>query len=219
MNVEEFLEKIESAKIIKDQVTREWVYRELAIPASFYTKFENIVKKAENKASKMLAKRTSHAVEFCQKNLEKNNVIETELDEYYGVAGVYRRANTEIVRERIRAATLKAIIKAIRDIGFVVDTKRNIKIDRERDVVKMAAKKPSGQLAEFEIQLNGKFMYHFDGYEGGTCTNDIEPFIKVLDEIYGVHIVSQKVHHDEPLKESKQRRYFNDTNRDSQRLD
>ncbi len=221
MNIPDFITKIDKAKELKDVLLRELVYRELLKPASLYTKFENIVGKAERRASKLLAKRVEEARQVCEQMKQENNIdIVSEYDLGGGVVeDMYFETMRTIIEERTRNATIKAIVKAIRETGFVIDVKNSIKIDRKKNVVKMLAKKPSGQLAEFEVQLNGKFMYHFEGYEGGTCTNDIEPFLQVLEEIYGIHIVKEKVHHDEPLKELKQRQYFEDSNKGKQTQD
>ena len=221
MNIPDFITKIDKAKELKDVLLRELVYRELLKPASLYTKFENIVGKAERRASKLLAKRVEEARQVCEQMKQKNNI---DIVSEYDLGGdvvedMYFETMRTIIEERTRNATIKAIVKAIRETGFVIDVKNSIKIDRKRNIVKMLAKKPSGQLAEFEVQLNGKFMYHFEGYEGGTCTNDIEPFLQVLEEIYGIHIVKEKVHHDEPLKELKQRQYFEDSNKGKQTQD
>lgn len=221
MNIPDFITKIDKAKELKDVLLRELVYRELLKPASLYTKFENIVGKAERRASKLLAKRVEEARQVCEQMKQENNI---DIVSEYDLGGdvvedMYFETMRTIIEERTRNATIKAIVKAIRETGFVIDVKNSIKIDRKRNVVKMLAKKPSGQLAEFEVQLNGKFMYHFEGYEGGTCTNDIEPFLQVLEEIYGIHIVKEKVHHDEPLKELKQRQYFEDSNKGKQTQD
>ena len=221
MNIPDFITKIDKAKELKDVLLRELVYRELLKPASLYTKFENIVGKAERRASKLLAKRVEEARQVCEQMKQENNI---DIVSEYDLGGdvvedMYFETMKTIIEERTRNATIKAIVKAIRETGFVIDVKNSIKIDRKRNIVKMLAKKPSGQLAEFEVQLNGKFMYHFEGYEGGTCTNDIEPFLQVLEEIYGIHIVKEKVHHDEPLKELKQRQYFEDSNKGKQTQD
>lgn len=221
MNIPDFITKIDKAKELKDVLLRELVYRELLKPASLYTKFENIVGKAERRASKLLAKRVEEARQVCEQMKQENNI---DIVSEYDLGGdvvedMYFETMRTIIEERTRNATIKAIVKAIRETGFVIDVKNSIKIDRKRNIVKMLAKKPSGQLAEFEVQLNGKFMYHFEGYEGGTCTNDIEPFLQVLEEIYGIHIVKEKVHHDEPLKELKQRQYFEDSNKGKQTQD
>ena len=223
MNVPDFITKIEKAKELKDVPLRELVYRELLKPASLYTKFENIVGKAERRISKLLVKGIEETKKECKRMEEENNIDAEFTNEYYTGEGIvedmYVETIRRIIEERTRNATIKAIVKAIRETGFVIDSKNSIKIDRRRNVVKMLAKKPSGQLAEFEVQLDGKFMYHFEGYEGGTCSNDIEPFLQVLEDIYGIHIVKEKVHYDEPLKELKHRQYFEDSNKGKQTQD
>lgn len=223
MNIPDIIEKIEKAKEIKDVPLRELVYRELLKPASMYTKFENIVGKAERRISKLLVKGIEETKKECKRMEEENNIDAQFTNEYYTGEGIvedmYVETIRRIIEERTRNATIKAIVKAIRETGFVIDSKNSIKIDRRRNVVKMLAKKPSGQLAEFEVQLDGKFMYHFEGYEGGTCSNDIEPFLQVLEDIYGIHIVKEKVHYDEPLKELKHRQYFEDSNKGKQTQD
>lgn len=223
MNIPDMIKKIEKAKEIKDVLLRELVYRELLKPASMYTKFENIVRKAERRISKLLVKGIEETKKECKRMEEENNIDAEFTNEYYTGEGIvedmYVETIRRIIEERTRNATIKAIVKAIRETGFVIDSKNSIKIDRRRNVVKMLAKKPSGQLAEFEVQLDGKFMYHFEGYEGGTCSNDIEPFLQVLEDIYGIHIVKEKVHYDEPLKELKHRQYFEDSNKGKQTQD
>ena len=223
MNIPDMIKKIEKAKEIKDVLLRELVYRELLKPASMYTKFENIVGKAERRISKLLVKGIEETKKECKRMEEENNIDAEFTNEYYTGEGIvedmYVETIRRIIEERTRNATIKAIVKAIRETGFVIDSKNSIKIDRRRNVVKMLAKKPSGQLAEFEVQLDGKFMYHFEGYEGGTCSNDIEPFLQVLEDIYGIHIVKEKVHYDEPLKELKHRQYFEDSNKGKQTQD
>ena len=99
-------------------------------------------------------------------------------------------ANAEIVGEKVRKESVKIIVKAIKARGFVVDSK-SIKIDRENNLVNIVAQKPSGAKAEFKIFLDGKFEYRFDGYEGQACQKDIQPFMKDLEEVYGIKVVKQ----------------------------
>ena len=219
LNTKAFVKKLEEAKNIKSVTIRELVYRELMKPINADLTFKKIKSKAERRANSLNGYIREEIKEYCRNKLRENNVSEFAIQDYFGTREVFSATYREIVKERTRNATLKAIIKAIRETGFVVDTKNNIKIDRKKDIVKMVAQKPSGQMAEFEVKLDGKFMYHFDGYEGGTCTNDIEPFLKILEEIYGIHIVSETVYHDEPLKKLKQRRFFEDSNKGRQTQD
>ncbi len=99
-------------------------------------------------------------------------------------------ANSEIVGEKVRKESVKVIVKAIKNRGFVVDAK-SIKIDRANNQVIIVAMKPSGAKAEFKVFLDGKFEYRFDGYEGQACQKDIQPFMQDLEEIYGIKVTSQ----------------------------
>lgn len=98
------------------------------------------------------------------------------------------QATTEVIGETVRQQSLKVIMKAITDRGFIVD-KKNIKINREKNEVHMVAMKASGERADFKIFMDGKFIYDFhQGYKGQACKNDIEPFMKDLEDVYGIHI-------------------------------
>ena len=100
-------------------------------------------------------------------------------------------ATTEIVGEKVRQKSMKLIMKAIAERGFIVD-KKNIKINRETNEVTMVALKASGERATFRIFLDGKFIYDFRGYEGQACQKDIEPFMTALEEVYGIHVTERQ---------------------------
>lgn len=106
------------------------------------------------------------------------------------IAAMQEAATTEIVGEKVRQKSLKIIMQAIKARGFVVD-KNNIKIKRDTNEVIMIAQKASGEKAEFRVFLDGKFIYDFRGYEGQACQKDIGPFMKDLEEVYGVHVTKQ----------------------------
>lgn len=106
------------------------------------------------------------------------------------IAAMQEAATTEIVGEKVRQKSLKIIMQAIKARGFVVD-KNNIKIKRDTNEVVMVAQKASGEKAEFRVFLDGKFIYDFRGYEGQACQKDIGPFMKDLEEVYGVHVTKQ----------------------------
>ena len=106
------------------------------------------------------------------------------------IAAMQEAATTEIIGEKVRQKSLKIIMQAIKARGFVVD-KNNIKIKRDTNEVIMVAQKASGEKAEFRVFLDGKFIYDFHGYEGQACQKDIGPFMKDLEEVYGVHVTKQ----------------------------
>lgn len=98
-------------------------------------------------------------------------------------------ATNEIVGEKIRQKSMKIIMKAITERGFIVD-KKNIKINRETNEVTMVALKVSGERATFKVYLDGRFIYDFKGYQGQACQKDIEPFMTALEDVYGMHITA-----------------------------
>ena len=117
------------------------------------------------------------------------------LDEAQGTAqekltAIRQNATAEIIGEKVRQKSLKIIMDAIKQRGFIVD-KKNIKIKRDTNEVIMVALKASGEKAEFRIFLDGKFIYDFHGYEGQACQKDIEPFMHDLEEVYGIKVTKQ----------------------------
>ena len=121
--------------------------------------------------------------------------VDKVLDEAHGTAQekltvIRQNATAEIVGEKVRQKSLRIIMKAIGERGFVVD-KKNIKIKRDTNEVILVALKASGEKAEFKVFLDGKFMYDFRGYEGQACQRDIEPFMHDLEEVYGIKVTKQ----------------------------
>ena len=47
------------------------------------------------------------------------------------------------------------------------------------------------QKLNLRSNLDGKFVYKFDGYEGQACQDDIQPFMNDLEEIYGIKVIKQ----------------------------
>lgn len=103
------------------------------------------------------------------------------------IAAMQAAASDEIIDEKVRKKSLRIIMSAIKARGFLVDEK-NIKLNRETNEVNMVALKASGEKAEFKVYLDGRFVYHFRGYEGQACQKDIDPFMKDLEEVYGLKI-------------------------------
>ena len=128
------------------------------------------------------------------------------------IAAMQEAATTEIVGEKIRQKSLKIIMQAIKARGFVVD-KNNIKIKRDTNEVIMVAQKASGEKAEFRVFLDGKFIYDFRGYEGQACQKDIGPFMKDLEEVYGVRVTKQTEIWSNPDKISTMKYQAINTNR------
>ena len=166
--------------------------------------FEEIMAAAKTQYNELLEQSKKGFVEESVDDMRANGVdeatIKRVIEESDSFDDISERVATAITDERVRKETLKVIIKAIKARGFIVDTRNNLKIDREKNVVRLVALKASGQKAEFEIQLSGKFMYRFDGYEGQACKKDIEPFMSDLASIYDINVLHEEVIWDNPDK-------------------
>ena len=131
------------------------------------------------------------------------------------IAEIRENATTEIVGEKVRQKSLKIIMDAVQKRGFIID-KKNIKINREKNEVILVALKASGEKAEFKVYLDGRFIYDFRGYEGQACQKDIEPFMKDLEEVYGIHVTKTQEIWRNPDKISTMKYQTFNTNKNKQ---
>lgn len=198
---------------IDDISLRELAYRELFKEDGKDLSFKEILSKAQEEYDTLLGKKASETISGIKEYLKENGVNDGSIDSIDSIDEANKVANELITDEKIRKETLKIIIKAIKSRGFIVDTKNNLKIDKKRNVLILVAVKASGQIAEFEIQLNGKFMYHFDKYEGHACKKDIGPFFEDLKNIYDINILHEEVNWMNPDKVQTQKYRHFDTNK------
>lgn len=201
---------IDKINKIEDVSLRELVYQEMVKGSNAGKEYGELLAKAKEQYAALVDNNTKKFVEECKKELRSNGIADDIVDKAQSIDEANSITNEAIADEKIRLETLKVIIAAIRKRGFIVDTKKNLKIDKNRNIVKLVALKASGQTAEFEIHLNGKFMYHFDGYEGSACNKDITPFIDDLKNIYDINILHEEVQWSNPDKiQTKKYQYVN----------
>ena len=204
---------VERINQIEDVSLRELTYREMLNEANAGLGFDELVSKAQTEYDILVGMRTQQVIEECKAELKANGVSPEVISQTKTIDEANATMNAAIIDEKIRKETLKVIIKAIKERGFIVDTKKNLKIDREKNIVKLVALKASGQTAEFEIQLNGKFMYHFEGYEGLACNKDITPFIEDLKSVYDINILHEEVEWSNPDKIQTQKYQYVNKNK------
>ncbi len=206
----ETLDKINS---ISDVSLRELTYREALKESNNGLGFDELLKLGQENYDILLGKKTAKVLEEYKEELKERGLPSEKIDEASSIDEAAKAANSALTDEEVRKQTLQVIVKAIKSRGFIVDTKKNLKIDRARNVLKLVALKASGQKAEFEIQINGKFMYHFDGYEGLACNKDIEPFMEDLQNIYDIKVLHEEVQWSNPDKISTQKYQYVNKNK------
>lgn len=191
-------QKIEA---IDDEIVKQYVY--LTWVENPNENFDTLLKLAKDKKEQADNKQYESAekikIEEIKSELRAEKIDENTIEKIVSATGstakdrltkAREQANEEIVGEKVRKESVKIIVKAIKNRGFVVDA-NSIKIDRANNQVNIIALKPNGEKAEFKVFLDGKFEYRFDGYEGQACQNDIQPFMKDLEEVYGIKVLKQ----------------------------
>ena len=178
----------------------DFALRELALIqlSKNISSYDEIIKNATHEYNRLLNK-SNFAQDiinklrfFCVDNEKIKKIMSQELN-INSVEAIIEDVNNLINDVILKNKILKAIIDAIKARGFIIDAQTGFKIDHKTNTAKLIAKKPSGQIAEFEISLDGKLMYDFNNYKGQTCQNDIRNFLDDLQSIYDVDIVSREV--------------------------
>jgi hypothetical protein len=135
-------------------------------------------------------------LENVEKTANQDNIKNIELV----VKEKLNNAEDKILDERIRREVVRSLFKSLKKQGFIVSDPQ---IDNEKDIVIIKANKPSGHRAQCKIELDGKFSYKFDGYEGMSCLKDMEKVNAELQEIYGIKIKTENINWENPNRISK----------------
>ena len=198
-------EQLKRINAMDDALLREEVYD--AWMNAPDASFEAIKKEAEASLQKTseesLRANEEEIVSETMDTLASNKVDQETIDairrDAKDLKSLQTSANKEIADEKVRRQTIKAIVKIIKEQGFIVD-KKNIKLRKDKNDVHILAQKASGEYAEFNIFLDGRFVYKFEGYEGQACQEDIEPFRDKLESIYNVEVKNETVTWSNPDK-------------------
>ena len=174
--------------------------------------FDTILIRAQNKYDELLGKKQQEVITEYKEELAKKGIDRDVIKDTDSIDEATNKYNEALIDESVRKEILTIIVKTIRKRGFIVN-KNNIKLDKNLNLVRLVALKASGQKAEFEIQLNGKFMYRFDNYEGQACKKDITPFIEDLKNIYDINILHEEVIWENPDKIQMQKYQHVNTNK------
>lgn len=156
-----------------------------------YNSKEELLNDVEDdlKSSKLYQK------EQVQKNLEelakaKKIKIAASKDINETISSANQSASTEEVSINVRNRVVTAIIKIIKEQGFIVK-RENVVVQGDEAII--IASKTNGEEARFKVNLNGKFAYKFHKYSGMSCEKDINNFEKVFTEVYGINIENKNI--------------------------
>ncbi|WP_104760932.1 hypothetical protein [Helicobacter cetorum] len=94
-----------------------------------------------------------------------------------------------VAKEAVRKEMVKAIMESLNNAGFDVQKPA---LNKEGEVI-IRSNRTNGNRADFKINLSGEVNYHFDGYKGKACKNDINKVLPRLNEVYGINLSNEKV--------------------------
>lgn len=144
------------------------------------------------------------AIRNTQKIFE-NKGIKAEVIENQNLSDVIEKANKEqnntLVDKEVRNRVLTAIIKIIKEQGFIVKREN---VEECGDYARISAIKPNGEQVNFAVYLDGKFIYKFHEYEGLSCEKDIKDFEDKFESIYGIKLEDKKTFWSNPDRIGKQ---------------
>ena len=194
--------------LIEDAGERFWAYQ-AATSGERFEDFGSLLGKAHEMAEGK-SPRSEALSERVLERLRKSGVAPAAVREILqassqgkDIEALVASATEVAVRERTRKKAVRAIRAAIMKQGFHIDSRAGIRIDREKDVVRMLATRSDGKRAEFEIRVNGSFLYKLDRYEGMACEKDSSEFLKVLEDVYGMDVRKRTVVWENPDRLSK----------------
>ena len=202
---------LEEINKIEDVALRELAYNQYVNSQKSNLTLESVMEEAKEQYNNIIEEKKDEVIAEYKKELKSKGISSEVITSNMTIDEASKAVYQAKTDEKVRQETLKIIIKTLRGRGFVIDTKNNLKIDRKSNIVKLVALKASGQKAEFEIHLNGKFMYDFDGYEGQACKKDIEPFMEDLKNIYDIEILHEEVIRENPDKIQTKKYQYVDT--------
>ena len=139
------------------------------------------------------------ALENVQKISSNNKIAENTTAEDF-IKRNNEETHDDSVNKAVRNRVLTAIIKIIREQGFIVK-KENI--EECGDSAKISSVKPNGEEANFIVYMDGKFIYKFHNYEGLSCEKDIDNFEGKFENIYGIKLDEKKIKWSNPDKIGK----------------
>ena len=105
--------------------------------------------------------------------------------------------------ESVRREVVSGLLSTLMNMGFVVGPPQLEGDDQATGVVKLVGKMPSGRRASFQVNLEGRMDFDFDGYEGRACAKEMDLIDRTLQEQFSVKLGEAQVTWKNPDKIAK----------------
>ncbi|ASP28666.1 hypothetical protein SCORR_v1c08940 [Spiroplasma corruscae] len=166
----------------------------------------------ENDYSKVIEKEIiSSAIEIYKNDIETINILKEEMKNVLEKSNsrdtllrFYKNFLKRAENESIRRDNITKIIKAVTDIGYIVN-ENDIRKIKEKNIVVIHATNKDGKTADFAVKFDGSLIYNWEGFEEHEHDEDAKAFLKKLREYNILHSDEYKKVYREPnfIKEAK----------------
>ena len=119
---------------------------------------------------------------------------------YEQIASLCRQAEQSIQQagqasfdESVRREVVKGLLGTLTSMGFTIDGPQLHQGEEAAGVVTLSGRMPSGKMARFEVNLDGRMQFDFDGYEGRACAKDLEKINTTLQEQFAVKLTGSHI--------------------------
>jgi hypothetical protein len=114
-----------------------------------------------------------------------------------------QKAGKESFDESVRKEVVKGLLGTLMSMGFVIEGPQLNQDGDKAGVVTLSGRMPSGKMARFEVNLDGRMQFDFEGYEGRACAKDLEKINATLQEQFAVKLTGSQIIWKNPDKIAK----------------
>ena len=136
---------------------------------------------------------------------EIQTVIETAQEQYHNkqykalsescqqVQAMLKTASRKDFDETVRKEVVNGLLTTLGKMGFVVQPPYLDGDKQDSQTVRLMGKLPSGKQAAFNVHLDGRMDFDFDGYEGRACGKELEKIDEMLNQQFAIELSENKL--------------------------
>jgi len=118
-------------------------------------------------------------------------------------AGMLKHASEKTFEETIRKEVVRGLLTTLTNRGFIVQPPCLEGRKESGNTVRLLGKLPSGKTASFNVHLDGRMDFDFDGYEGRACAKELEHIDQLLGQQFSIKLSENQITWKNPDKIAK----------------
>ena len=143
------------------------------------------------------------------------NLVETATEQYQQgrfkqvqescqqAAKLLQRVSEKSFDETVRKEVVQGLLSTLNSMGFVIQAPYLEGNQEAGKTVRLIGRLPSGKTASFNVHLDGKMEFDFDGYEGRVCAKELEKIDQLLDQQFSIKLSDNQITWKNPDKIAK----------------